>query len=137
MRCEIREQEVPRNFARIRLSMIAMVGAIVITSSAAADPVQVALIESLTGNSSKIERMDYLQPGEVIRLGGRDILVLTHLTSCVRETIRGGVVTIGTDASDVQSGEVVRTRSDCASGKILLTGAQTAIAGRSFRGSSH
>ena len=36
MNCEIREHKVPSNFARIRASMIAVVGAVMITSSAAA-----------------------------------------------------------------------------------------------------
>jgi len=117
--------------------MLAAAGAVMIASTAAAAPLEVALVESLTGNTSTVEYMDYLRFGQVIRLGPRDTLVLTYMTSCVRETIRGGTVTIGTDASDVQSGEVVRIRGECGGGKILLTGAQTAIVGRSFRGPSH
>jgi hypothetical protein len=124
------------NFAGFRLSMLAAAGAVMIASTATAAPVEVALVESLTGNTSTVEYMDYLRPGQIIRLGPRDTLVLTYMTSCVRETIRGGTVTIGTDASNVQSGEVVRVGGECGGGKIMLTGAQTAIGGRSFRGPS-
>jgi hypothetical protein len=33
--------------------------------------------------------------------------------SCVRETITGGTVTIGTDQSEVKAGKVTRTKLDC------------------------
>ena len=78
--------------------------------------------------------MDYLKTGQVIRLGPRDTLVLTYMTSCVRETITGGTVTIGADLSEVQSGQVVRTRGQCGVGKMVLTSVQTPIGGRTFRG---
>ena len=90
-----------------RLSILAAAGAMMF-ASAAAGPIEVALVESMSGNTSTVGYMDYLKPGQVIRLGARDTLVLTYMSSCVRETIRGGTVTIGTDSSDVQSGEVVR-----------------------------
>ena len=125
------------NSTGLRLSMLAAAGAVMIASTATAAPVEVALVESLTGNTSTVEYMDYLRPGQIIRLGPRDTLVLTYMTSCVRETIRGGTVTIGTEASTVQSGEVVRVSGECGGGKIVLTGAQTAIGGRSFRGPAH
>jgi len=117
-----------------RLSVLAAAGAVMIASAAAASPIEVALVENLTSNSSDVSYMDYLKTGQVIRLGPRDTLVLTYMTSCVRETITGGTVTIGTDWSEVQSGQVVRTRGQCGVGKMVLTGAQTAIGGRSFRG---
>jgi hypothetical protein len=119
------------------LAALATAAGVMIATAAPAAPLEVALVESLTGSTSAIEYMDYLKPGQVIRLGARDTLVLTYMTSCVRETIRGGTVTIGTDASDVQSGEVVRIKGQCGVGRIVLTGAQTAIGGRSFRGPSH
>jgi hypothetical protein len=81
--------------------------------------------------------MDYVRTGEVIRLGARDTLVLTYMTSCIRETITGGIVTIGTDWSEVQSGQVLRMRGQCGVGKTVLTGAQTPIGGRTFRGPGH
>jgi hypothetical protein len=106
-----------------------------IASAAAAAPV--ALVESLTGNTSTLEHMDYLRLGQVIRLSPQDTLVLTFVRSCMRETIRGGIVTIGTDRSDVESGEVVRDKGECGARQIVLTNGQTAIGGRTFRGPPH
>jgi hypothetical protein len=56
------------------------------------------------------------------------------MRSCVRETITGGTVTVGTDRSEVQSGNVTRASAQCDAGKVLLTGEQGQIAGRTFRG---
>jgi len=124
-----------RNLAGLGLSMLTAAVAVLIASPILAAPVEVAVVESLTGNTATVEHMDYLRPGQIIRLGPRDTLVLTYMASCVRETIRGGTVTIGTEKSDVQSGEVVRAKGECGAGKIVLTGTQTAVGGRSFRGS--
>jgi len=119
------------------IALFAAVAAVMIASAATAAPIEVAFVESLTGNTSTVEHMEYLRPGQVIRLGPRDTLVITYVISCVRETIRGGTVTIGTDRSDVQSGEVVRSKGDCGAGRVVLTDAQAPIAGRTFRGPSH
>jgi hypothetical protein len=125
------------NFARlIRLLAAAGTGALMMASAATAAPLEVALVEGLTG-SSPVGFMDYVKTGQVIRLGPRDKLVLTYMASCVRETITGGTVIIGTDSSEVQSGEVVRIRGQCSADKFVLTSAQTAIGGRSFRGPPH
>jgi hypothetical protein len=125
------------NFGRLGHSMLAAAVAAMIASTAVAAPIEVALVESLSSNTSTVEHMDYLRPGQVIRLAPRDTLVLTYMSSCVRETIRGGTVTIGTDKSDVQSGEVVRSKGECGAGRVVLTNAQTPIGGRTFRGPSH
>jgi hypothetical protein len=39
--------------------------------------------------------------------------MLSYLHSCIRETITGGVVTVGIDQSEVQAGKVTRTKLDC------------------------
>src|SRR5271166_13677 len=103
-------------------------------SGAAADPLEVALVESLTGNLSGVAFMDYVHAGQVIRLGPQQTIVLSYMASCVRETITGGTVTVGTDWSEVHSGEVRRLRGQCDAGKMVLTGAQSAIGGRAVRG---
>jgi hypothetical protein len=125
------------NFAKlIRVLAAAAAGALMMASAATAAPLEVALVEGLTGSSS-VGFMDYVKTGQVIRLGPRDKLVLTYMASCVRETITGGTVIIGTDSSEVQSGEVVRVRGQCSADKFVLTSVQTAIGGRSFRGPPH
>ena len=109
-------------------------GAVTFASvAAAADPLEVAVVESISGNSSGVEFMDYLHLGQVIRLGPQETIVLSYKASCVRETITGGTVTVGLDGSQVRSGEVQRSVGRCGEGKSALTGAQS-IAGRTFRG---
>jgi hypothetical protein len=118
-----------------RLLILAVVAAVAAACTpAAAGPIEVALIESVSSNSAGVEFMDYVRTGQVIRLGPHGTIVLSYMGSCVRETITGGTVTVGTDRSEVQSGEVRRTRGQCDAGKMVLTGAQSPIGGRAFRG---
>jgi hypothetical protein len=117
---------------RIRIAILA-VGAVV-AGSAAAAPVQVALVESLTGSPVGVEFMDYLEAGKIIELGSRDTIVLSYMNSCVRETITGGIVTVGTDHSEVQAGKVARTKVACDAGRMALAADQAAqFGGKIFR----
>jgi hypothetical protein len=99
--------------------------------------IEVALVENLTGKSPGVELMDYVHAGQVIRLAPHQTIVLSYRSSCQRETITGGTVTVASDWSDVQSGEVMRTRGQCEVGTIVLTGAQSHSGGRTFRGPGH
>jgi hypothetical protein len=124
-----------KTVGQARFATLAVAGAMALASAAAAAaPVEVALVESVSGKSSGAEFMDYVQAGQIIRLGRQETIVLSYMGSCVRETITGGTVTVGTDWSEVQSGEVTRLRERCDAGKMELTTAQTAISGRTFRG---
>jgi hypothetical protein len=116
------------------LAVLAIAGAVAFASAAAADPMEVALVENLTGNSPDVEFMDYVRTGQVIRLGSHQTIVLSYMSSCLRETITGGTVTVGTGWSEVQSGEVRRAKGPCDVGKAMLTGALSQIGGRTFRG---
>ena len=116
------------------VAVLAVIGVIAVTSGAAADPIEVALVESTSSNSLGVRPMDYVRAGQIIRLGARDTIVLTYMNSCLRETITGGTITIGLDWSGVQSGEVQRMPGQCDSGKMVLTGVQIPIAGRVVRG---
>jgi hypothetical protein len=98
--------------SRIRNVALAIAGAVMATSAASAASL-VALIEDLSGNPAALEVMDYLETGQVIRLGARETLVLSYLKSCTRETITGGTVTVGTEQSEVVSGRVERTKVRC------------------------
>ena len=65
--------------------------------TAASAPLQVALVEDVSANSAAgVMLMDYVETGKVIALGPDDTLVLSYMTSCIQETIRGGTVTVGT-----------------------------------------
>jgi hypothetical protein len=99
----------------------------------AADPV--ALVEEVSGTSAGIDFMDYLSAGKIFKLGSADKLVIDYLRSCVRETITGGVVTIGADESRVVGGTVKREKVQCDGGKLRLTTDQAAKSGAIvFRG---
>ena len=80
-----------------------------------------ALVEDVTGTSAGVEFMDYVEPGKVIRLNPQDSIVLSYLYSCVRETITGGVITVGLEHSEVQSGKVERVSTACDAGRMILT----------------
>ena len=77
---------------------------------ALAAQIPVALVEEVSGAPAGVEFMDYVETGKTIELGARGGIVLSYLNSCVRETISGGTVTVGTDQSDVQGGKVARTK---------------------------
>jgi hypothetical protein len=120
----------------IAAASLVLAGAALI-GSAAAGPVGVALVENVSGDSG-VEFMDYVHPGQVISLGSGDTVVLGYLQSCVRETITGGVVTVGATQSEVQAGTVSRTRVECDAGRTSVTTEQSsAFAGRIFRGLSN
>jgi hypothetical protein len=90
-----------------------------IGSAAAQSPV--AVVEDITGNGAGVQFMDYVVPGQVIRLGPRDHIVLGYLKSCWRETIDGGTVTVGDDQSEVAGGQVERAKVACEGGKMMLS----------------
>jgi len=79
-----------------------------------------AIVEDVKGSASGVQFMDYLAPGKVIRLGADDSIVLDYLKSCWRETITGGTITVGIEQSEVESGKVQRTRTQCDAGRIQL-----------------
>lgn len=80
----------------------------------------VALVEDVTGNPGGVAFMEYVDTGKVIRLDAQDTIVLSYLKSCVRETITGGTITVGSDQSDVQSGKLERTKVNCDASKMIL-----------------
>ena len=124
-----------RTAGQAQFAALVLAGALAFPSvAAAADPSKVAVVESISGNSSGVEFMDYLHLGQVIRLNNRETLVLSYKASCVRETITGGTVTVGLDRSQVQSGEVRRSVGRCGEGKMEVTRALNDIGGRTFRG---
>jgi hypothetical protein len=120
-----------KTVGQVGLAVLAFAAALA-ASPAAADP-DVALIESLTSHSQRVELMTYAHVGQVIRLSAEQTMVLSY--RCVRETITGGTVTVGIEQSQVQAGDIKRVKGSCGAGKIELTGgAQTAISGRAYRG---
>ena len=78
----------------------------------------VALVEDVRGNTVGVEFMDYVSAGKVIKLRPQDSIVLGYLTSCWHETITGGIVTVGSEQSDVQGGKVARRKVKCDGGEL-------------------
>jgi hypothetical protein len=86
--------------------------------------VPTALVEDVKSATADVEFMDYVGNRQVIKLGPSDVLVLSYLKSCEHETITGGTVAVGTERSEVQGGQVVRTKVPCDGGNIQLSAEQ-------------
>ena len=87
-----------------------------------------AIVEDLTGSVAGVDVLDYVDAGRLIELKQGSI-VLGYLKSCVRETIRGGTVKIGSERSEVAGGTVERKTSPCDGGKLQLTAEQAGKSG--------
>jgi hypothetical protein len=111
------------NFARtvFKVPALVLLAAAATPALAAAPQSPAAIVEDVDGHPEGIQLMDYVTPGEVIKLGPKDTVVLGYLTSCKRETITGGTVTVGTDHSDISGGNVQRTNSPCGGGYTQLS----------------
>ena len=103
------------NIFAILLQVVAM------TVSPASAQSPSAVVEEVGAGVAGVQFMDYVEPGQVIRLGAVDRLVLGYLKSCWRETITGGTVTVGTEQSQVAGGEVARVQVQCEGGKMMLS----------------
>jgi hypothetical protein len=94
----------------------------------------VAIVEDVKGRPSGVEFMDYVSPGQVIKLGPKDTVVIGYMKSCWRETITGGTITVGVDQSQVQAGKIDRAKVACdPSYKQLTEQQQGAVGATVFR----
>jgi hypothetical protein len=73
--------------------------------------------------------MEYLPAGKVIALAPKDVIVVDYFHSCVRETITGGTVTVGTERSEVVGGDVSSETVQCDGGQLRLTTQQASQSG--------
>jgi hypothetical protein len=94
----------------------------------AAEPTS-AMVESLSKPVAGVAEMDYLAPGRTVTLPPDGILVLDYLASCTRETITGGTVHIGPEASTVEHGHLVRHRMECDGNDLQLAARQSDVGG--------
>ena len=121
-----------RRFVR-SLLLAALVATAALADGWAADPS--AIVEDVQGAVKDVQVFDYLAAGTQVQLPARGVLVLGYLKSCARETITGGKVTVGTDQSAVEGGEVKRETVECDGGRMQLSTAQAAKSGvMVFRG---
>ena len=91
------------------------------SARAPAPSVPTAVVEDVKSATADIEFMDYVGKSQVIKLEPHDVLVLSYLKSCEHETITGGTVTVGSERSEVQDGQVVRSKVACDGGRIRLS----------------
>jgi hypothetical protein len=124
---------ISRSWRAVGLATIVALAAPAMAAAQSRSPA--ALVEEVTGRVSGVAEMDYMASGRVIRLAPQDRLVLSYLRSCQRETITGGVVTVGAERSDVQNGNVRRETITCDAGRLRLSPQQAARSGvMVFRG---
>jgi hypothetical protein len=63
----------------VKFATLVLAGAVAFASvAAAADSFEVARVESISGNSSGLEFMDYLRLGQLIRLNPHETIVLSY-----------------------------------------------------------
>jgi hypothetical protein len=74
----------------------------------------VAVVEDVQGKVTGAELMDYVVPGQVIKLGAGGMVVLGYMKSCWHETISGiGTVIVGTEQSAVHLAEFKADKVAC------------------------
>jgi hypothetical protein len=94
----------------ILIAVTALIGS---TGAAVAES-PVALVEELQGKVTGAEFMDYVTPGQVIKIGPGGSIVLSYLKSCRRETISGiGTVIVGSDASRIHLSDLKDETTAC------------------------
>ncbi|MBI5130090.1 MAG: hypothetical protein HZA66_11665 [Rhodopseudomonas palustris] len=106
----------------MRTLLVAALGCVALASPAAAQlSAPAAIVEEVKGDVPGIEFMDYVLPGKVIKLGANGAIVLNYLQSCIRETITGGVVVVGTEQSKVSLADIQTAKVDCTAPKPQLS----------------
>src|ERR1700749_3628039 len=82
--------------------------------AAAAGQAPVAVVEDVQGKVTGVQFMDYVVPGQVIKLGEGGTVTLSYMKSCWRETISGiGTVLVGTDQSSVHLSQFKADNGPC------------------------
>ena len=84
-----------------------------LTGIARAEP-PVAVVEDVQGKVTGAEFMDYVVPGQVIKLGPGGMVVLGYMKSCWRETISGvGTIIVGSEQSAVHLADFKTEKVAC------------------------
>jgi len=95
-----------------------------------------ALVEDVQGKVTGAEFMDYVVPGQVIKIGTTGSIVLSYLKSCRRETISGiGTVIVGADESKIHLSTIKDEKVECDASHAHATTKETSeVAATVFRG---
>ena len=109
--------------------MSACMSALLGAGAARADGVA-ALLEDADPPLAGIGFMDSLRSGQKLTLQSGQSVTIAYLSSCRREIVSGGTVTIGKQASTVGGGTLrAETISPCGPSQLALTEEQTGKAG--------
>ncbi|MGJ5177009.1 hypothetical protein ACQR16_01770 [Bradyrhizobium oligotrophicum] len=85
-----------------------------------------ALVEDVQGEVSGAELMDYVAPGQVLKLGPDGAVVMSYLKSCRRETVSGsGSVTVGPGESTVEGATLKSDIVNCDASHAQATTRET------------
>lgn len=116
----------------LRMPMVLGFAGILAAGAAHAEPS--ALVEDISSNRDDVQLMDYLEPGQTIKLAADETIVIGYLLSCVQETITGGTVTVGQDESAVAGGRKESVYVDCDGGPVVAqVGAEQEAGAAAFR----
>ena len=104
-----------------------MIGLIALTGVCHAESqAPVAVVEDVQGKVTGAEFMDYVVPGQVIKLGEGGKIVLGYMKSCWQETISGiGTVIVGTEQSSVHLAGFKADKVPCDPNQAAKVGKET------------
>jgi hypothetical protein len=88
----------------------------------------VAIVEDASDNAP-IDVFNYLLKGDKFVLSDGATVVIGYMSSCRRESVKGGTVTVGEEASSVEGGIVDFEIVDCDGGQIDLSNREAAASG--------
>ena len=109
----------------MKTAPLMVAGWIALVAPAFAAP-PVALVEEIQGDVTGAELMDYVVPGQTIRLGPDATLVMSYLKSCRRETVSGpGSVTVGPSESKVEGATLKNDIVNCDAAHAQATARET------------
>ena len=98
----------------MRYLLSAVAALIAVTGIATAAEAPVAVVEDVQGKVAGAEFMDYVVPGQVIKLGAGGSITIGYMKSCWRERISGiGTVIVGTEQSSVHLAEFKAGKVPC------------------------
>jgi hypothetical protein len=103
-----------------KLAAAAAVGILAMAASTAAFAGDPAAVVEDAGDNAPVELFEFLEPGRTITLANGSTVTIGYLKSCLRETITGGNVVIGTEKSAVTGGKVSAETVECDGGKMNI-----------------
>ena len=119
-------------FKVLRMPIVLGFAGILATGAAQAEPS--ALVEDISSDRDDVQLLDYLEPGQTIKLAADETIIIGYLRSCVQETITGGTVTVGENESMVAGGKKDTGYVDCDSGPVVAqVGAEQEAGAAAFR----